>query len=281
MKRPVKIAGVIGWPIAHSLSPAIHRIWMERDGIEGVYLPIAVEAGRTALAAGLGALRSAGFSGLNVTLPHKEDALALSARASDVARRVGAANMLTFCDGGIYGDNSDAEGFATAVEPHLAEDFAALVLGAGGAARAIVCALLDLAAAKRPRIAVANRTRARADALGAAFGIEVLPWERRSDALAAFDLLVNATSLGRTGSAALDIDLRGLPSGAIVADIVYAPLETPLLEAARARGLKTVDGLEMLMRQAARGYETWFGSAAQVDADLRARIEAEIARRTP
>jgi shikimate dehydrogenase len=276
------MAGVVGWPVAHSLSPAIHRIWMEREGIDGAYLPIAVEAGRRSLGSGLAALKEAGFAGVNVTIPHKEDALALADRASEAAQRIGAANMLTFGDDGLNADNSDAAGFAEAIRPHLAAgDLTALVLGAGGAARAVVFALGRLLTGdgRRISIAVANRTRGRAEDLALRFGARVRPWEERSQALGDFDLLVNATSLGMRGADALDIDLARLPPRAIVADIVYAPLETALLRAARKRRLKTIDGLDMLMRQAVPGYKAWLGSEARVDAELRARLAAELAGR--
>lgn len=280
--RP-RTAGVIGWPISHSLSPLIHRCWADRESADVVYLPLLVEPGAEALSRALSGLAAAGFAGVNVTLPHKEDALRLADAASESARSVGAANMLTFERARIFADNSDAEGFATAIRPLLAnlKEARALVLGGGGAARAVAFALRGLSGqgVSKVSFAVANRTGAKAASVARDFGGETLAWDLRSDALGGFDILINATSLGMKGMPPLEIDLRRLPANAIVADIVYSPLETALLKAARARSLATLDGLGMLMHQAARAYVAWLGRSAPVDAALRAALEKALAER--
>jgi shikimate dehydrogenase len=280
--RPKK-AGVIGWPIGHTLSPLIHRYWAEKEGADAVYLPLSVEPGRQSLARAIASVRAMGFAGVNVTLPHKEDALRAADAASDSARAVGAANMLTFVSGQMRADNSDATGFAAAIAPMLANrpEVRAFVLGGGGAARAVAFALRELlsSASRRIRLAVANRTAERAAAIASAFGGEAIAWADRAKVLGGADLLVNATSLGMRGMPALEIDIDSLPQTALVADIVYAPLATPLLRAARDRGLRTLDGLGMLMHQAAPAYQSWLGARAPVDALLRSRLEAALAER--
>lgn len=278
--RP-KTAGVIGWPVGHSLSPLIHRCWAEREGADAVYLPLLVEPGAQALSRALQGLAAAGFAGVNVTLPHKEDALRLADAASECARGVGAANMLSFEGGRILADNSDAAGFSAAIGPLLADrtEVRALVLGGGGAARAVAFALRRLLSGngRKVRFAVANRTEAKAAAIARDFAAETLAWSERSAALGAFDLLINATSLGMKGMPPLEIDIRLLPANAIVADIVYSPLETALLRAAGARSLATLDGLGMLMHQAAPAYLAWLGGSAPVDAALRRVLENALA----
>lgn len=273
---PPRAAGVIGWPIGHSLSPMIHQIFAAREGVDAVYLPIVAEPGFEAFARAAGALRDIGFKGVNVTLPHKENALRYAAAASPAAKAAGAANMLTFSAEGPYADNSDVGGFAAALSDVLKageRPRRAVVLGAGGAARGIVVALKGLGLEE---IAVANRTPDKAARLAADLGAATAPWEKRAERLAAADVLVNTTSLGMAGEPSLELSLDLLPETAIVADIVYRPLETPLLAAARARELRTVDGLSMLMHQAVPGYKAWLGSRAAVDADLRARLEATL-----
>lgn len=274
-----RLAGVIGWPISHSVSPRLHRCWADREGAPAYYIPIAVEPGFEAFARAAGALSALGFRGVNVTLPHKENALRYAASASDAARAAGAANMLTFGPDGAYADNSDIAGFSGALAEVLdpaAPLGRAVVLGAGGAARAVVFALKERGCEE---MIVANRTAARAEELAAAFGAKAAPWTGRQSALSGAGLVVNATSLGMKGAPPLDIDISGLADDAVVADIVYAPLETALLEAARARGLKTMDGLSMLMHQAAAPYRAWLGERAEVDAGLRAALEAALAGR--
>lgn len=268
--RP-RVAGVVGWPIRHSLSPLIHRIFAEREGADAVYLPLLVEPGRGSLMRALSGLRAAGFVGLNVTIPHKEDAFALADKRSAAAEAAGAANMLTFADDGLYADNSDIGGFKWALAQKLEgrRPGRALVLGAGGAARAVVLALKELEIGD---CAIANRTRKKAEALAARFSARVADWPITPKLLAGVDILVNTTSLGMAGEPPLAIALTALSPDAIVADIVYRPLETGLLRDARARGLAVVDGIEMLMRQAAPGYEAWLGRKAVVDDELRAAL---------
>lgn len=272
-----RVAGVVGWPIGHSLSPLIHQTFAAREGADAVYLPIIAEPGFEAFARAAEALAGMGFRGVNVTLPHKENALRYAAAASPAARAAGAANMLTFSADGPYADNSDVAGFAAALSDGLKageNPRRAVVLGAGGAARGVILALKGLGLEE---IAVANRTPDKAARLAADLSVRTIAWEKRAEGLAAADILVNTTSLGMAGEPPLDIDLALLPQTAMVADIVYRPLVTPLLGAARARGLRTADGLSMLMYQAVSGYKAWFGARAEVDADLRARLEAALA----
>ena len=266
-----RLAGVVGWPVAHSRSPRLHGYWLAEHGIDGAYLPLAVAP--ESFAEVLRSLPRMGFRGVNVTLPHKEAALAAADHATPEARRIGAANTLVFdAEGRIEAHNTDGYGFLENLRQEAggwrADAGAAVVLGAGGAARAILVALADAGA---PEIRLVNRTRARAEKLRAALGgpIRLWDWERRGDALADAALLVNSTTLGMTGEPALDIKLEKLPAAAIVNDIVYAPLETPLLKATRARGLRAVDGLGMLLHQARPGFAAWFGVEPTVTPALR------------
>lgn len=266
-----KLAGVFGWPVAHSRSPRLHGFWLERHGIDGAYLPFAVEPGN--LAAALRALPVLGLRGVNLTLPHKEAALGLVDRVSDEARRIGAINTVVVdAEGRLEGRNTDAYGFLAHLRASApdwrAEAGPALLLGAGGAARAIAVALLD---AGVPQLRLVNRTGARAMELAAALGnrVSVIDWQHRHRALEGAALLVNSTTLGMEGQGALDLDLASLRDSAVVYDIVYAPLETPLLAAARARGLATVDGIGMLLHQARPGFAAWFGVEPEVTAELR------------
>lgn len=270
-------AGVIGWPVSHSLSPLIHSTWAAREGISGSYEAIAVEPDDRSFRRRIDELRAAGFAGVNVTIPHKERALKIADRASAAAAAIGAANMLTFSGAGVVAENSDAAAIGAILKSLPAPPASALVLGAGGAARAVLFALAALA--RPPRIVLANRTRARAGEIAPIARAEVVDWNQRDEALESADLIVNATSLGMKGQPPLDLDCRRLKDGAVVVDIVYLPLETPLLRAARARGLATIDGLEMLMRQAAPGYLAWLGTKAEIDADLRLRLEAALKAR--
>ena len=270
-------ACVIGWPIEHSRSPLIHGFWLERYGIEGAYEKVAVAPDD--LKDFLASLEANGYRGANVTVPHKEAALALADEADETARAIGAANTLWLEDGRLMASNTDAYGFVT----HL-DDTApgwhhgghpACVLGAGGAPRAVLKGLIDRGASD---IRLTNRTRERADDLAREFGpaITVYDWADRERALKDCGLLVNTTSLGMVGAPALQLDLGGLRSDAIVADIVYAPLETELLAQARERGLRAVDGLGMLLHQAVPGFEKWFGVRPEVTGDLRSRIVADL-----
>jgi shikimate dehydrogenase len=272
-----KLAGILGWPVAHSRSPLLHGTWLERHGIDGAYVPLPVRPERFADA--VRALADLGFRGANVTIPHKEAAFALCDRSAPSAERAGAVNTLVFRDGRIEGSNTDGFGFlencAQAVPGWSAATGPAVLLGAGGAARAIAAALLD---AGCPRLTLVNRNAARAEALARALGgpVEVADFASLGPPLADASLLVNTTSLGMQGEPALEIDLSPMPAGAAVADAVYVPLETPLLAAARARGLRAVDGLGMLLHQARPGFEAWFGAAPAVDDALRAVVAADI-----
>ncbi len=285
-KNPAPVlAGVVGSPISHSLSPLIHNEWARRALIAGEYRAVDVAPGYGPFVEAMEALRAQGFAGVNVTIPHKENALRYADEASDAAKTIGAANMLTFAGGRAYADNSDATGFAEALMATLGGDDkveSAMMLGAGGAARGVVAALREMGCA---RVQIANRTREKADTLSNEFALKCVDWAARGPALAGCDLLINTTSLGMTGQPPLEIDLSALPAGATVFDIVYAPLETQLLKAARKRGNKTVNGLEMLMHQAAPGFSAWFGGRPypvfpRVDDDLRDLLIAELNRRS-
>jgi shikimate dehydrogenase len=274
----VKAACVIGWPVEHSRSPAIHGFWLKRYGIDGAYEKEAVAPEE--LAAFLGSLKARGYAGANVTLPHKEEALRLAAFADEAARAIGAANTLWLDgEGTLHASNSDAYGFTTNLSAEAPQwnkgRRPVLVLGAGGAARAILHGLIARGAS---RILLANRTRDRAETLADAFGptVDVIDWKDRNRPLAGCGLLVNATSLGMTGKGRLDINLEALPSDAVVADIVYSPLETELHAAARARGNRVVDGLGMLLHQAVPGFERWFGVRPEVTAELKAHVAATL-----
>ena len=275
-----RVAGVMGWPIGHSRSPRLHGYWLREYGIDGAYLPFAVPPGQ--VEAALRGLAALGIRGSNVTQPHKRAVLEAIDEVEGLAARIGAVNTVVVQDdGSLVGSNTDAFGFLAA----LAQDAPgwrapagpAVVLGAGGASRAIVAALLD---AEAPEVRLLNRTRERAEALAADMDdsrLIVDDWSARSEALAGAALLVNATSLGMAGQPALEIALDDLPAAAVVNDIVYIPLETELLAAARARGNAGVDGLSMLLHQARPGFEAWFGVAPEVTAAQRADVLADIA----
>ena len=270
-----RLACLIGWPAAHSRSPLIHHYWLRTLGIPGGYVIEAVPPDE--LQDFVFRLTLRGFVGANVTIPHKERVLALSAPDAR-ARAVGAANTLWFEDGELRSTNTDVEGFINNLDasaPGWETSAEALVLGAGGGARAVVFGLLERGIAQ---VHVVNRTRERAQALASQFGDKVRPagWEAITDLMPRAGLLVNTTSLGMRGQGALDLDVSGLPDGAVVADLVYVPLTTPLLAAAKARGLKTADGLGMLLHQGVRGFELWFGRRPQVTSELRALVEADL-----
>ena len=272
-----RAACLIGWPAAHSRSPLIHHYWLRTLGIEGGYNIEAVPP--EGFAEFVLHLSTHGFVGANVTLPHKERALALSTPDAR-ARAVGAANTLWYDNGELRSTNTDIEGFinnldAAASGWDAAEQ--ALVLGAGGSSRAVVFGLIERGI---KRVHLANRTIDRARALADQFGASVHPvaWDAIGDLMPGAGLVVNTTSLGMHGQPALEIDLSRLPSHAVVADLVYVPLETALLTAARARGLKTADGLGMLLHQAVRGFELWFGQRPQVTPELRALVEADLVK---
>jgi shikimate dehydrogenase len=274
----VKRACVIGWPVEHSRSPAIHRYWLELYGIDGAYEKEAVRPEE--FASFLGSLSDRGYAGANVTLPHKTEALRLATIADESARAIGAANTLWLDGTGrLNASNTDAYGFMTNLNqeaPHWNKGRAqVMVLGAGGAARAILYGLIAQGAS---RILLANRTRDRAEVLAGTFGpaVSVVDWDARNQALAGCGLLVNATSLGMSGKGPLDIEVEALPEDAVVADIVYSPLETPLLATARARRRQAVDGLGMLLYQAVPGFERWFGVRPQVTKELKAHVAATL-----
>ena len=272
------LAGVMGWPIMHSRSPRLHGYWLDHYGLAGAYLPLAIRA--EGLEAALRALPALGFAGCNLTIPHKEAALRIVDEASPLARRIGAVNCIVVrADGSLEGRNYDAFGFTQSLReraPDLRFDGGpAVVIGAGGASRAILAGLMDEGA---PEIRLINRSPARALALAAEFGapVRAVPWEGRAQALEGAAILVNTTSQGMVGEAPLDLALHALPVSALVVDIVYVPLETPLLAAARMRGNRVVDGLGMLLHQARPAFEAWFGVDPKVTPQLRALIEATL-----
>lgn len=269
--QPLPLAGVIGYPIAHSKSPRLHGFWLNRYGIKGHYVPLSVRPAD--LAEALRSLPKLGFRGANVTIPHKIAALQLADTATDRAALIGAANTLIFKpDGSVRADNTDGYGFIQNLRQH-APDWApklgaSLVIGAGGASRAVVAALLGEGV---PKIILANRTRQRAEMMVEDFGgrVEVIDWNRTADAMEGAMTIVNATSMGMVGQPELPFGLDAAPKGALVTDLVYTPLETPFLAAARARGLQAVDGLGMLLHQGVPGFESWFGQRPDVDEALR------------
>ena len=270
----IPLAGVIGNPIGHSRSPRMHRHWLARYALAGDYVPLEVR--EADLEAVLRTLPRMGFVGANVTLPHKTAALRIADHQTDRAVVIGAANTIIYrADGSILADNTDGYGFmanlsqgAPGFDPTAGP---ALVLGAGGAARAILVALAD---AGVPQILLANRTRAKADTLRREIGsrIEVIDWHALPEALSEARLLVNSTSLGMTGQPELKLPLDDLRADTVVTDIVYSPLRTRLLEEAAARGCVTVDGLGMLLHQGVPGFERWFGRRPEVDEALRAAV---------
>jgi shikimate dehydrogenase len=274
--RP-RAACLIGWPAAHSRSPLIHHYWLRTLGIEGGYNIEAVPP--EGFAEFILHLASHGFVGANVTRPHKERALALS-EPDARARAVGAANTLWYDGGKLCSTNTDVEGFINNLDasaPGWDGAGDALVLGAGGASRAVLFGLLERGI---KRVHLANRTVARAQALADQFGAAVHPvaWDAIGESLPRARVLVNTTSLGMHGQPPLEIDIGKLASDAVVADLVYVPLRTPLLAAAEARGLRCADGLGMLLHQAVRGFELWFGRRPEVTPELRALIEADLTK---
>jgi shikimate dehydrogenase len=274
----VRAACVVGWPVAHSRSPLIHGHWIEQHRLAAEYRREAVEPGTEA--AFFASLAARGYAGCNVTLPHKEAALAAS-EPDDRARAVGAANTLWLEGGSLLSTNTDVEGFTHNLDAQVPGwdrgSRGAVVLGAGGSARAVVYGLIERGFG---RVHVVNRTFDRAQALRDRFGDAVQPanWSALPHLLARAGLLVNTTLLGMTGQPRLDIDLSPLPADSVVSDLVYAPLETELLAAARGRGLAVADGLGMLLHQAVRGFALWFGVRPAVTPELRALIEADLLR---
>ena len=267
----IPLAGVIGHPIAHSRSPALHGFWLRRYGIKGHYIPMDVAPGD--LEATLRHLPKIGFVGLNVTIPHKESVLKIADVVTDRAALIGAANTLIFRkDGRIHADNTDGAGFVANLRqnaPHWDPTSGpAVVFGAGGAARAVVAALIEVGV---PEIRITNRTRPRAEALRADFGakLTVYDWVQAANALEGAATVVNTTSLGMAGKPEFRVPLDALEPGAVVNDLVYTPLRTQFLQEAETRGGFTVDGLGMLLHQAAPGFERWFGPTPAVDDEAR------------
>jgi shikimate dehydrogenase len=272
-------ACVIGHPVAHSRSPTIHRYWLMEHGIDGDYAREDVAPG--AIVEFLGTLGTRGYVGANITVPHKAAAYLALEEADDVATALKVANTVWLEDGRLHGTNTDVHGFLANLDESLpgwaVETEQAVVLGAGGGARAVVYGLLQRGF---PRVVVVNRTLARAEAFVVEFGdrVTATTFDALTGWLPDADLLVNTTSLGMTGQPPLEIDLAPMQTGAAVYDIVYVPLETPLLAAARARGLRTVDGLGMLLHQAVPAFERFFGMKPEVTRELRDTVLADIAR---
>lgn len=272
------LAGVMGWPVMHSRSPMLHTWLMKQHGLMGTYVPLAIKP--EDLAAALRGLAPLGFSGCNITIPHKEQALRIVDHVDEVARRIGAVSCITMRpDGSLAATNNDAFGFVQNVLQHQpswrADAGPAVVIGAGGGARAIVYALAERGAKE---IRVVNRTRARADALAREFGgpVSVVEWADRGRALGDAAMLVNTTSQGMVGQPPLELPLDTVPARALVCDIVYVPVETPLLAGARRRGNPTVDGLGMLLHQVRPAWQAWFGIDPEITPELRAHIEATL-----
>ena len=272
------LAGVMGWPVMHSRSPAIHNYLFKQHGLNGAYVPLAIRP--DGLAAALKALPALTFSGCNLTIPHKEEAMAVVDRVDAGAEAIGAIScVIVEPDGSLTGHNNDHFGFMAGIleaEPDWRADAGPIVvIGAGGGGRAVVYSLVKQGARE---IRLINRTRARAEALKRDIGgpIEVLQWENRNRALAGAAMLVNVTSQGMNGNPALDIDLAELPKSALVSDIIYIPGETPLLAAGRKRGNRTLNGLAMLLHQVRPAWKAWFGFEPTITPELRSAIEATI-----
>lgn len=263
-------AGVIGWPIEHSKSPLLHGYWLNQFQIDGAYSKIAAKPEE--FEATVRNLVTDGWRGANVTIPHKEAALALADNATHTARAIGAANTLIFTDGKILADNTDGYGFTENLIDRAGEKWRpnepAAIFGAGGASRAIIYALIQAGA---PEIHLINRTKSRAETLAEVFGpiVTVIDWSNQTAALTNAGLIVNTTSLGMTGQPPLEIDFAKAPVGALATDIVYTPLDTPFLKGAAKAGFATVDGLGMLIHQGRPGFKAWFGKAPTADDTLR------------
>jgi len=273
---PFVLAGVMGWPVAHTRSPAIHNHWIAQHGLKGAYVQLPVQPDR--LETAIRGLAALGFAGCNVTVPHKVSAMQFMDELHPTARRVAAINTIVVQpDGRLLGMNNDGAGYIQSLRDADAtwrgDAGPALVLGAGGAARAIVVALLDEGV---PELRITNRTLERAQELAKDFGdrVTVVPWAQRNAAMAGASLLVNTTTLGMHGQAPLDVALDALPQTAMVSDAIYIPLETPLLTQARLRGHRTVNGLGMLLNQARPAFQSWFGVLPEITPELRAAVQA-------
>ncbi len=275
---PFCLAGVMGWPIAHSRSPLIHNYWLQKYGLKGSYVQLPVAPGT--LGTAIPGLKALGFKGCNITLPHKVEAMAFMDEVDSVARCMGAINTIVVqADGSLKGFNNDGYGYIQSLldaQPDWRADAGPItVLGAGGAARAVVLSLADRGAKE---IRLINRSPAAAQALADEFGapVKALSWADRHAALGGAVMLVNTTSQGMHGTPALDLDLSALPKTALVSDVIYVPLETPLLQAAKARGNPVVNGLGMLLNQARPAFEAWFGVLPEITPELRRMIEATL-----
>jgi shikimate dehydrogenase len=272
------LAGVMGWPVMHSRSPAFHNYWLGKYGLAGTYVPLAIRPEH--LAAALRGLHPLAFAGVNITIPHKQEAMKIVDDVDDLAKAIGAIScVIVRPDGSISGTNNDCYGFIHAVKQEhpgwRADAGPAVVIGAGGGSRA-VCYGLSREGAKKIRLV--NRTPERAQEIAREFGgpIEPLAWKERHDALEGASLVVNTTSQGMVGNPALDLKLDRLPKSALAADIVYIPLETPFLAEARKRGNATMNGLGMLLNQGRPAWKAWFGIEPEVTAELRAMVEKTI-----
>jgi shikimate dehydrogenase len=270
-----RVAGVMGWPVKHTRSPQLHGYWLEKYRIDGAYVPLAVTPND--LPAALRNLCRVGIAGVNLTVPHKEQAFTIADHLDPLARRIGAINTIVVRgDGSLEGSNTDAFGFIENVRqgaPGWSPAAPAVVIGAGGAARAVIVALLDAGVRD---VRIVNRTRERAAQLAEELGAGTHGWGDWRKALDGAGLLVNTTTQGMAGEPALDIDLAALPKNAVVNDIVYVPLETPLLATARRRGHPVVDGLGMLLHQARPGFRAWFGVDPEVTPELRKHVSAGL-----
>ena len=277
------IAGVMGWPVMHSRSPLMHNYWFEQQSLVGTYVPLAIKPEK--LAAALRGLHPLGFSGCNLTIPHKQEAMMIVDEVDEVAKNIGAISCVVVRpDGSLFGTNNDWFGFINNVKQEQpewrAEAGPVTVIGAGGGSRAVCYGLLREGARE---IRLVNRTRARAEMIaeeladGLGGPIRVLPWEERHDALDGVAMVVNTTSEGMVGQSALDLRLDRLPKTALATDIIYTPLETPFLAAARERGNRTVNGLGMLLHQGRPAWKMWFDIEPVVTAELRERMERSIA----
>jgi shikimate dehydrogenase len=272
------MAGVMGWPVVHSRSPLMHNYWMEQQGLAGTYVFLEIKPGE--LAPALRALHPLRFSGCNLTIPHKLDAMTIVDEVDDVAKKIGAISCVVVReDGSLFGTNNDWLGFIGNVKQQQpgwrADEGPIAVIGAGGGGRAVVYALLQEGATE---IRLINRTRAKAELIAEQFGgpISVLPWEDRHDALEGVAMAVNVTSQGMVGEAALDLRLDKLSKSALAADIIYTPLESPFLAACRERGNRTVNGLGMLLHQGPPAWKMWFNVEPTVTAELRELMERSI-----
>ncbi len=272
------LAGVMGWPVMHSRSPMLHNYWFKKHELAGTYVPLAIRP--EGLAAALRALHPLRFAGCNLTIPHKEQAMTLVDEVDALAKAIGAISCVVVRpDGSLSGTNNDCYGFIHAIKQEQpgwrADSGPIVVIGAGGGSRAVCCGLAQEGARE---IKLVNRTLDRAQAIARGFGgpIRALPWDERHEALEGAAMVVNTTSCGMVGQPALDINLDKLPKNALAADIIYIPLETPFLAAARKRGNRTVNGLGMLLNQGRPAWKAWFGIEPEVTAELRAMVERTI-----